>query len=151
MLARLIATVGFLGYIPFAPGTFGSLAAALAFLCFPTYLSPFWFTAALLALTLVAVWAAQRLAHANHNADPSEVIIDEVIGMVVALAYLPLSAGAIAAGFALFRVFDIAKPFPVRQAEKLPGGWGIVMDDILAGVYANVVLRAGFHLWENLF
>lgn len=148
-LARVIATVGGLGYAPVAPGTFGSLAAVLAFLCFPPYLPPFWFTAALLALALIAVWAAQRLATAGNNSDPSEVIIDEVIGMAVTLAFLPLNAVTIWAGFALFRLFDIVKPYPVRQVEKLHGGWGIVLDDALAGVYANLVLRVGIYFWAG--
>lgn len=148
-LARVIATVGGLGYLPVAPGTFGSLAAVLAFLCFPTYLPPFWFTAALLVSTLIAVWAAQRLAQAGENDDPSEVIIDEVVGMAVTMAYLPLNAFTLAAGFVLFRMFDIVKPFPVRQVEKLHGGWGIVLDDMMAGVYANLLLRAGIYLWSG--
>ncbi|MDZ7266642.1 MAG: phosphatidylglycerophosphatase A [candidate division KSB1 bacterium] len=140
-LAHLIATVGGLGRVRIAPGTAGSLVAALAFLCFPTYLPPLWFTAAVLALMLIGVWAAQRVASARQHSDPSEVIIDEVIGMAVTLAFVPLDPLTIATGFALFRVFDIAKPFPVRQVEKLHGGWGIILDDMAAGVYANGSLR----------
>ncbi len=140
-LAHLIATVGGLGRLRVAPGTAGSLAAALAFLCFPTYLPPLWFTAAVLALMLIGVWAAQRVASARRQTDPAEIIIDEVIGMAVTLAFVPLDPLTIAIGFVLFRVFDIAKPFPVRQVEKLHGGWGIVLDDVAAGVYANVSLR----------
>lgn len=97
----------------------------------------------------LAVWAADRHASAD-NPDPSEVVIDEVMGMVVALAFLPLTPFVLLASFTLFRVFDIAKPFPVRQFEKLHGGLGIVMDDVMAGVYANVTLRAGIYLWEKL-
>ncbi|MEK7729554.1 MAG: phosphatidylglycerophosphatase A [candidate division KSB1 bacterium] len=149
MLSRFLATVGFIGYVPFAPGTAGSLVATLAFMLMPTYLSPVPFTLGSLAFFLLAVWAADR--HASvHNPDPSEVVIDEVMGMVVAIAFLPLTPAVLIASFVLFRVFDIAKPFPVRQFEKLPGGWGIVMDDVMAGVYANVVLRAGMHLWQKL-
>lgn len=73
--------------------------------------------------------------------DPREVVIDEVMGMVVTLAFLPLNPKTIGIGFLLFRIFDIIKPFPVRRSEKLPGGWGIVMDDVIAGIYANVGLR----------
>jgi len=149
-LSRLIATVGFVGYTPFAPGTAGSLVATLAFILMPTYLPHVPFTLASIALFLLAVWAADRHASAD-NPDPSEVVIDEVMGMVVATAYLPLTPLVLIASFALFRVFDIAKPFPVRQFEKLPGGWGIVMDDVIAGVYANVVLRGSIYLWEKFF
>ncbi len=102
-----------------------------------------------IALFVIAVWAADRHASSD-NPDPSEVVIDEVMGMVVAVAFLPLTPTVLLASFVLFRVFDIAKPFPVRQFEKLPGGWGIVMDDVIAGVYANVTLRAGMYLWERL-
>jgi len=149
-LSQLIATVGFVGYIPFAPGTAGSLVATLAFILMPTYLPPIPFTLASLALLLLAVWAADRYASVDRP-DPSEVVIDEVVGMVVTIAYLPLTPVVLILSLVLFRGFDIAKPFPVRQFEKLPGGWGIVMDDVMAGVYANVVLRVGMYLWVRLF
>lgn len=77
----------------------------------------------------------------QHHPDPSEVVIDEVVGMMVTLAYLPWSFISIGLGFLLFRVFDIIKPPPARQLERLPGGWGIVMDDVVAGIYANLALR----------
>jgi phosphatidylglycerophosphatase A len=147
-LSRFIATVGFVGYSPLAPGTAGSLVATLAFMLMPTYLPHVPFMLGSIALFLLAVWAADRHASVN-NPDPSEVVIDEVMGMVVAIAFLPLTPTVLIASFLLFRVFDIAKPFPVRQFEKLPGGWGIVMDDVMAGVYANVALRAGLYLWEK--
>ncbi len=148
-LSRFLATVGFIGYVPFAPGTAGSLVATLAFMLMPTYLPPVPFTLASIAFFLLAVWAADRHASAD-NPDPSEVVIDEVMGMIVAIAFLPLTPFVLLASFALFRLFDIAKPFPVRQFEKLHGGWGIVMDDVMAGVYANVVLRAGMYFFEKL-
>lgn len=149
-LSTFIATVGFIGYAPIAPGTAGSLAATLAFMLMPTYLAPVPFTLASVALFALAVWAADRHASAD-NPDPSEVVIDEVMGMVVAIAYLPLTPTVLIASFVLFRLFDIAKPFPVRQFEKLHGGWGIVMDDVMAGVYANVALRVGMYLWEKFY
>lgn len=148
-LSRILATVAFVGYLPFAPGTAGSLVATLAFMLMPTYLAPVPFTLASLAFFALAVWAADRHASAD-NPDPSEVVIDEVMGMVVAIAFLPLTPTVLVGSFVLFRIFDIAKPFPVRQFEKLQGGLGIVMDDVMAGVYANVVLRAGMILWEKL-
>ena len=94
----------------------------------------------MIALTVVAVWAAGKIADQQHP-DPSEVVIDEVVGMMVTLAYLPWSFVSIGLGFLLFRVFDILKPPPARQLESLPGGWGIVIDDVVAGVYANLALR----------
>jgi phosphatidylglycerophosphatase A len=141
IIPRLFATVLGAGYTPRAPGTAGSFVAALAFLFLPTYLSAIVFTAGLLALFGLAVWSANAVAKAENRHDPSQVVIDEVVGMAVAVAFLPLRASTIAAGFVLFRIFDVTKPFPARRSERLPGGWGIVMDDVVAGIYANLVLR----------
>ncbi len=157
LLPRLIATVGFIGYSPLAPGTLGSLAAALVFLLFPSYLSRWFWIAVLAFLFVVAVWSAQQMADsaaqraASGKVDPQEVVIDEVMGMAVTLAFLPLSLQTIGIGFLLFRIFDIAKPFPARRSEKLPGGWGIVMDDVIAGIYANVGLRIILSFWPSIW
>ena len=105
---------------------------------------------------VVAVWSAQQSAHSaaqrpdSGKVDPQEVVIDEVMGMAVTLAFLPLSLKTIGSGFLLFRIFDIAKPFPARRSEKLPGGWGIVMDDVIAGIYANVGLRIILSFWPSI-
>lgn len=147
LLPRLIATVGFIGYSPLAPGTMGSLVIALVFFLLPPYLTIALQLSLLVFFFAVAVWSAQQMAVAHRQAaasdkiDPQEVVIDEVMGMVVALAFVPLRFPTIALGFLLFRIFDVTKPFPVRRLERLPGGWGIVMDDVMAGVYANVSLR----------
>ena len=119
---------------------------ALVFLLLPPYLSIWQQVAGLLVLSALAVWSAQAMAeaHAQTTAgkiDPQEVVIDEVVGMAVTLALVPLDLKTIGLGFLLFRIFDVAKPFPVRRFEKLPGGWGIVMDDVMAGIYANLCLR----------
>jgi phosphatidylglycerophosphatase A len=82
---------------------------------------------------------------AAHCKDPSIVVIDEVVGMLVALFALPLRAADVLAAFLCFRVFDIAKPFPLRRLEARPGGWGIMLDDLVAGLYTNVLIRVG--LW----
>jgi phosphatidylglycerophosphatase A len=154
-LPRLVATACFVGCFPLAPGTMGSLVAVLAFLLLPPYLSTSAFLLGLAALFAIAVWSAQQvvapdsswwLPHkakraASGNSDPSEVVIDEVMGMAVTLAFVPLHFKTIGLGFLLFRIFDVLKPFPARQSEKLPGGWGIVMDDVVAGIYANVSLQ----------
>ncbi len=141
IIPRLIATVLGLGYLPLAPGTAGSLVAALAFLFLPAYLPSIVFSLALLALFFIAVWSAEVVAKTENRHDPSQVVIDEVVGMAVSVAFLPWTFSSIATGFVLFRIFDITKPFPARRSERLPGGWGIVMDDVVAGVYANLVLR----------
>jgi phosphatidylglycerophosphatase A len=124
----------------------GSLFIALVFFLAPPYL-PMWpQIIGLPALFAVSVWSAQAVAGAQRRVvagkiDPQEIVIDEVMGMAVTLAFLPLNVKTIVLGFLLFRIFDVAKPFPVRRLEKLPGGWGIVMDDVMAGVYANLSLR----------
>lgn len=151
---RMVATVGFIGYSPLAPGTMGSLAAALVFSLFPPYLPTWPGLLGLAVLFAASVWSAQQMAEAaaqrptSGKIDPQEVIIDEVMGMAVTLAFLPLNLKTIGIGFLLFRVFDILKPFPVRRAERWSGGWGIVMDDVVAGVYANVSLRIILNFWH---
>jgi phosphatidylglycerophosphatase A len=154
-LSRVVATVGFIGYFPLAPGTIASLVAVLVFFLLPPYLSIAAYLIGLVGLFALSVWAAQQMVAPDgwwwlpHKAkraergrtDPSEVVIDEVMGMAVTLAFMPLTAKTIWIGFFLFRLFDIIKPFPARRAEQLPGGWGIVMDDVVAGIYANVLWR----------
>jgi phosphatidylglycerophosphatase A len=139
-LARFLATVGFVGHAPVAPGTAGSLSALpIIWLVYPRLSS----AAALLfviAACAVAVWAAHQQAN-DEQKDPQFVVIDELVGQMIALLFIPLGVLTIAAGFFLFRIFDVFKPFPSRQSEKLPGGWGIVMDDVVAGIYANIVLQ----------
>lgn len=153
-LPRVVATVGFLGYSPLAPGTMGSMAAALVFFIFPPYLSAWSFSLGLTVLFVVSVWSAQKMVEAARQSqagkvDPQEVVIDEVMGMAVTLAFMPLSLRTIGIGFLLFRIFDIIKPFPARRSEKLPGGWGVVMDDVVAGIYANVGLRIVLSFWPS--
>ena len=147
-LSRVIATLGFVGYAPFAPGTCGSLVATLAFMLMPTYLPRVPFLLGSMVFFGIAVWAAERHASVTKNSDPSEVVIDEAVGMIVAIAFLPLTPQVLLGSFVLFRVFDIAKPFPVRQMERLHGGWGIVLDDAMAGVYANLGLRLIFYFLD---
>jgi len=141
--AVLVASWFGCGYSPFAPGSVGSAAACLIALALAHYGGwPQWRFVVLAAVLLPpAVWAARRMARATSNPDPPLVVVDEVLGQWVALAALPALRwrGALAA-FLLFRFFDIVKPPPVRQAELLPGGWGIVADDLAAGCYAALVL-----------
>jgi phosphatidylglycerophosphatase A len=144
-LANLISTWFGCGYSPKAPGTAGSLAALAIGIVLHEYAAfAQWQFAILAALALIpAVWAAGVTAVSSGLKDPQFVVIDEVIGLWIALA------GATAynwksylGAFALFRLFDIWKPPPVRQLEALPGGWGINLDDVMAGIYAALVLFA---------
>ena len=89
-----------------------------------------------------AVRLAARFERSTAQSDPSEIVIDEILGQVVCLLWVPVSFFSLLAGFIMFRFFDIAKPFPIRRSEKLPGGVGVVLDDIIAGLYAGVGLKA---------
>lgn len=133
--ARLVATAGGLGRAPIAPGTVASLpVAVLVWLAAPR--DP-WLVGAAVVVTGVGIWAAGREAQRLGVKDPSSVVVDEVAGMLVALIGQPRAFPWVLGLFLLFRVMDIWKPFPIRQLEALPGGFGIVADDLLAGAYAN--------------
>jgi phosphatidylglycerophosphatase A len=148
-IARLIATWFYCGYSPAAPGTVGSAAAILIAWILHAYAGQpavaFAFFG--VALAIPGIWAADVTARNMNLKDPGLVVVDEVVGQWITLA------GATAVNwhswllaFALFRIFDIWKPAPVRQLEKLPGGFGIVLDDAMAGVYGALVLFAAGRL-----
>lgn len=132
------------GFAPVAPGTAGTLAAVpLVILC--GYLGGWYSLFILLAVTLTGIWASHQSRALLGEEDPGPVVIDEVAGYGLTLFLLPLNWVTIGAGFLLFRFFDILKPWPVNRAERLKGGVGIVMDDLVAGLYAHLILRIG--LW----
>ena len=138
-IARQIATCFMVGYTPRCPGTIASALTALVFFLAPDFscLNMMFF----LALSLpFLIWASGHFAKQLAVKDPSCIVIDEFVGMLIALIALPKVWWLYLIAFGLFRVFDIAKPFPVYRAELLPGGWGIVMDDVVAGLMARGVL-----------
>jgi len=141
---RLGATLGPVGYVPLAPGTAGSLVALAAWLALAPGAA--WTLGVLCPLAAFAVFAAGEVARVRGMADPPEVVIDEAVGMLVCLVFAPPGLAAAILAFAAFRILDIAKPFPVRQVERLPGGWGIVADDGVAGCYAGAAVRLGWYL-----
>jgi phosphatidylglycerophosphatase A len=163
---RLLATGFFSGYIPWASGTFGSLAGILLYLI-PGASDPAVFPALIAAGFGVGVYCAGRVAEAEGNrlsrsaaaakamfqpgshaqADPSIVVIDEIVGMWISVAGIAPGIAPYAAAFFLFRLFDVLKPEPARWLERLPGGWGIMLDDVVAGIYANAATRVIFLLW----
>lgn len=151
-VATLLATWFGCGYSPFAPGTAGSAAAlAIGILLHEFFGMPWWGFLALAAIWFVpALWAADRTAEGLNRKDPGVIVIDEVIGQWTALAGAhAYNWKSYLAAFLLFRLFDIWKPPPVRQLEALPGGLGINADDVMAGIYAALVLfLAG---WFNLY
>ena len=137
-LALWIAQLGPIGRIKYGPGTFGSLAAIpLLFVAGDGQFLPF----LCLAVITVGVWASGRAAQAMKVKDPSTVIIDEVCGMLVTFLFVPINLTFVIIGFVCFRFFDIVKPPPIRLLEKAPGGIGIVLDDIGAGIFANLILQ----------
>ncbi len=143
---RLVATGAGLGNLPVAPGTAGSLAGAL--LCYPLlWLGWPLYLAAAVALTGVAVYASDRMAAALNQPDPPSVVIDEIAGMWLAALAIPPDLYNLTAVFLLFRLFDVVKPAPIPAIERLPGGWGIVLDDLAAGLLACAawwLLRTNF-------
>ncbi len=144
-LSVLVASVGYVGFFPIAPGTAGSLAA-LALFAFVRWVGvPAFELATIVAVFAVGVWAANGTEAALGRKDPGVVVIDEVLGMLITLALLPLSLTGIALGFVLFRALDVIKPYPAAQLEDLHGGLGIMADDAVAGLYAHLALRLG--LW----
>lgn len=146
-LAWLLASVVHVGRAPVAPGTFGSAAALVVY---GLVRRAGWAGVEIpliATLFVVGIWAASRVAHDIGKTDPGVVVIDEVVGMLVTLALLPVSPFGVLVGFLLFRLFDIVKPFPAAQSEHLPGGLGIMTDDVIAGVYAHLALRGLAWLW----
>jgi phosphatidylglycerophosphatase A len=143
--ATLIATFFGAGRLHPGPGTWGSasavlLWAALAFVITPAYRTPVVIALAIF-VTLIGIPAATQVARASAVKDPQFVVIDEVAGQLIALIAVPLTWKTFLAGFILFRAFDIIKPPPVRQLERLPEGTGIVLDDVAAGIYALAVMQ----------
>jgi len=140
-LIRLLSTFFGLGLSPVLPGTIASAAATLLFVFALRGLAGPLYAVLVVALFFVGVAVSKIAADEIGRPDPGRVVIDEVCGQLIALAFLP--PGWLAAGlaFALFRVFDIIKPWPIRRLEKLPGGWGIMADDVGAGIAAAILTR----------
>ena len=141
-LAVFIATVGYAGYFPIAPGTVGSAAGLVAYLIVWWTQSPVVEVALIAGLFILGVWAGTTAERYFGGIDPGPVVVDEVVGMLITLAFIPVGLSGAIAGFFLFRVFDIIKPFPAGRLEALHGGLGVMADDAMAAIYANLSLRA---------
>lgn len=140
-----LASGGGVGYMPVAPGTWGSAVGLLVF--WALLRLPVWpLVVTVVAIVFLSCWIADLAEGLLGAKDPQIIVIDEVAGMLVTLLFLPVNWQVALAGFFFFRLFDIWKPFPARWLQDhLPGGWGVVGDDIMAGVYANLVLQIGVH------
>ena len=138
-LITFLATGFGSGLIPFAPGTAGTLVGVLiCLLCIPMpWILRLLFVFALLTVSLYVADQAEKI---YQKKDDQRIVIDEIIGLQITMLPVAINVLSLCAGFVLFRVFDIWKPFPVRHLQRLPGGWGIVADDVAAGIYAGVVL-----------
>ena len=137
-LALAIATCG-VGYIPLAPGTFGSLVGVALFWVLPGVAIPI----AILVFTFAGIWAATRTEALAGRKDPGKIVVDEVAGQLIALfplVFVKWSITTVMLSFILFRFFDIVKPYPANKFQEMEGGVGVMCDDLVAGVYAAIIV-----------
>jgi phosphatidylglycerophosphatase A len=139
-VALALATSAGVGYVPFAPGTFGSLAGLLLWWFVPATV-PVQLTL-ILVIFVVGSWSGSVAERHFGSTDPGPVVIDEVLGMLVTLFMNPVGWMGAILGFLLFRLSDIVKPYPANKLEELHGGVGVMADDVMAAIYANLALRA---------
>jgi phosphatidylglycerophosphatase A len=140
-LGLFVATCGYLGYAPIAPGTFGSAAGLALFFAIQATGSVAIELAAIVVLFAVGIWSGTVAEHHFGGIDPGPVVLDEVVGMLITLALLPVNVTGAFVGFLVFRVLDVVKPWPSARFEKLPGGLGVMADDGMAAVYGNLLMR----------
>jgi phosphatidylglycerophosphatase A len=152
--STLVASLFLIGFIPFAPGTFGSLTGYGIYMLLPKKLydgsCPFVMPMMVVGLALAAVVICSK-AEAILGKDHGSIVLDELLGYFVATLFLPHSWLIGLYAFILFRVFDIAKPFPIFRSQSLSGGWGVVVDDLLAGLYANILLQILLRMYPRFF
>ncbi len=140
-LHKLIATVLGIGYVGKGGGTIAAAACCLIWILIPDgNFTNYWQVLITIAVSLVGVWSGNAV-DAVWGKDSNKVVIDEVAGMMVTLLFIPVQFKFILAGLVLFRFFDIAKPLFIKKVELLPKGWGVMADDVLAGIYANILLK----------
>jgi phosphatidylglycerophosphatase A len=144
MLKRIViflATGCYVGYSPLAPGTTGTLAVIPIYF-FLSRLSSFYYAVIVFGFTCIAVWASDKAEVILQARDCRHIVVDEMVGFMVTMFMVPLTWGNILLGFFLFRALDIIKPPPIRSIEeKVRGGYGVVLDDIIAGIYANLIIH----------
>lgn len=140
-LHRLIATVFGIGYIGKGGGTIAAAAYCLLWMLIPAgYYAIFWQVLIIITVSVLGVWSGNAV-DAIWGKDSNKVVIDEVAGMMVTLLLIPVHLKFALAGLVLFRFFDIAKPLLIKKMELLPKGWGVMADDLLAGIYAHIILQ----------
>ena len=139
-ISLVISTWFGIGLIPFAPGTFGTLGS-LPLIFFLNNFGSIYKGAAVLIISVAAIWSAGRTERLAGKHDPHQIVIDEVAGFLLTMILLPISWFSLCSGFIFFRFFDILKPFPIKSAERLKGGFGIVIDDLIAGLYTSACVK----------
>lgn len=139
-LVKIIASVFFIGYLPLVPGTFGSLAGLVLFYLLEgvSYQAYFLFIFCIIVLGFLTSGPVEKL---SNRKDPSCVVIDEVAGMLVAFSFIPYDFKIIILGFIIFRILDTLKPYPAGKLQDMHGAFGIMADDLVAGLYTNIVLQ----------
>jgi phosphatidylglycerophosphatase A len=141
-LPKLLATGCYSGYSPFIPGTVGSAVAVLIYL--QLHALPWWqYLITLAGLTALAIWSADIAETEFGEKDCRKIVIDEIDGYLITMFLIPFTVKYIIIGFILFRILDIIKPYPIRSLQGLSGGLGIVADDVLAGIYGNLLIQLG--------
>ena len=140
-VAMFLATCGYVGYVPIAPGTFGSAAGLLLYLVLEHVASVPLTVTVILGLFLVGVWSGTVAERELAGTDPGQVVLDEVVGMLITLAFMRVNLTGALVGFFVFRLLDVVKPWPSRRFESLHGGMGIMADDAMAAIYGNLLMR----------
>ena len=143
---KLIGSGFYTGYIPFASGTWGSLAALIIYLI-PGFEKPAIIIPAIVLFTILGIFTGNKF-DVIYGKDPAECTVDEVVGMWISLLFLPKTFLVVTAAFISWRVFDIIKPFPAKQLESLKGGVGIMIDDIVAGFYSLLLLHLILYIFK---
>jgi phosphatidylglycerophosphatase A len=149
-IALSIATCGYLGYAPLAPGTVGSAAGVALFYAIRATGSATLEIATILVLLIAGVWSA-TIAEEHLGLDPGPVVIDEVAGMLITLALLPVNVTGVIVAFVVFRILDVVKPWPAGRFESLRGGLGVMADDAMAAIYGNLIMRGAIALSPGWF
>ena len=145
-LAVFICSVGYIGFFPIAPGTVGSAAGVAVYAAARYFAVPHVELTLIVAFLVLGVVFTRPCEEDLRCVDPGPIVIDEVMGMLITLFMIPVGWAGVVLGFLLFRVLDVAKPFPARQLERLHGGFGVMADDAMAAIYANLLLRGAYYL-----
>ncbi|WP_304130359.1 phosphatidylglycerophosphatase A [Ignavibacterium album] len=147
LFEKFLGSGFFTGYIPFASGTFGSLAASIIYFLIPGTDNIIVLSAMILVFFFYGIYVSYKFENV-YGKDPAECTIDEVVGTWIALLNLPKSFLLVVISFFIWRALDIIKPFPARRSESLPGGWGIMVDDVISAFYTFIIMQIMFHYFK---